>query len=164
MGMTRKVRKLDAIDLQLLGSLQENALRTVDELSRHIALSPSAIARRLRRLRASGAIAAEIAILEPGVGPFLSAVIEIKLDRHDLAGVEAFLRRLAASPNVQVLMEVSGAFDLMVVVVARDMDAFNAFADAELASDPAVQRYETRFVKKRRKVTFALPLDQARRA
>ena len=158
------MRKIDALDLQLLGLVQENAQRTADELSEHLALSPSAIARRLRRLRASGAIAREIAIVEPGVGPFLSAVIEIKLDRHAPTGVEPFLRRLAGSPNVQMLMEVSGGFDLMLLVVAPDMDAFNAFADAELAGDPAVQRYETRFVKKRRKVTFALPLDQARRA
>ena len=158
------MRKLDAIDLQLLGLLQENAQRTVDDLSEHLPLSPSAIARRLRRLRASGAIAAEVAILDPSLGPFLSAVIEIKLDRHALAGVDVFLRRLAASDHVQILLEVSGAFDLMMLVVAPDMDAFNAFADAELAGDPAVQRYETRFVKKRRKVTFALPLDQATQA
>lgn len=155
------MRKLDAIDLQLLGLMQDNSQRTADQLSSQLPLSPSAIARRLRRLRTSGAIAAEIAILAPGVGPYLSAVIEIKLDRHALASVDAFLRRLAESPNVQVLLEVSGAFDLMLLAVASDMDAFNAFADAELASDPAVQRYETRFVKKRRKITFAVPLDQA---
>ena len=158
------MRRLDAIDLQLLGLLQENAQRTADQLSAELPLSPSAIARRLRRLRASGAIAAEVAIPDPGIGPFLSAVIEIKLDRHALAGVDTFLRRLAASPNVQVLLEVSGAFDLMMLIVAADMDAFNAFADTELANDPAVQRYETRFVKKRRKVSFTLPLDQAARA
>ena len=158
------MRKLDRTDLQLLSLLQENASRTADQLSERVPLSPSAIARRLRRLRASGAIAAEIAILDAGVGPFLSAVVDIKLDRHALTGVDPFLRRLAASENVQMLMDVSGAFDLMLLVVASDMDAFNAFADAELASDPAVQRYETRFVKKRRKATFALPLDQAARA
>jgi|WetSurMetagenome_2_1015567.scaffolds.fasta_scaffold35278_2 hypothetical protein len=45
----------------------------------------------------------------------------------------------------------------MLLVVTPDMDAFNAFADAE-------QRYETRFVKKRRKFTPALPLEAARRA
>ena len=37
-------------------------------------------------------------------------------------------------------------------------DAFNAFADTMLAGDPVVRRYETRFVKKRRKYTTALPL------
>ena len=156
------MRTLDTIDVQLLSLLQENAQRSADELSRAVPLSPSAIARRLRRLRESGAIAAEIAVVDLASGPFLSAVIEVKLDRHALSGVEALLRRLAASPNVQALMEVSGPFDLMLVVVTPDMDAFNAFADAELANDPSVQRYETRFVKKRRKFTPALPLGQAR--
>ena len=155
------MRTRDAIDVQLLSLLQESAQRTADDLSNDVPLSPSAIARRLRRLRGSGAIAAEIAVLDLASGPFLSAVIEVKLDRHTVSGVEALLRRLAGSPNVQVLMEVSGPFDLMLVVVTPDMDAFNAFADTELANDPAVQRYETRFVKKRRKFTPALPLDHA---
>jgi hypothetical protein len=39
-----------------------------------------------------------------------------------------------------------------------DMDAFNAFVDAELGRDPTVQRYETRFVKS---VSTALPRRQA---
>lgn len=155
------MRTLDVVDLRLLGLLQQDAQRTADELSNDVALSPSAIARRIRRLRNEGAISAEIAVLDLAVGPFLAAVIEVKLDRHATAGVEAFLRRLGSSPNVQALMEVSGPFDIMMLVATTDMDAFNTFADAELSADPAVQRYETRFVKKRRKFTTALPLGQA---
>ena len=154
------MRTLDSVDLRLLALLQQDAQRTADQLSKDVALSPSAIARRVRRLRSEGAISSEIAVLDLAVGPFLAAVIEVKLDRHAAAGVEVFLRRLAASPNVQALMEVSGPFDVLILVATTDMDAFNAFADAELAGDPAVQRYETRFVKKRRKFTTALPLRQ----
>ena len=55
-------------------------------------------------------------------------------------------------------MEVAGPFDLVLVVAVSDMDAFNAFADDALADDPAVRRYETRFVKKRRKYSTAWPI------
>jgi DNA-binding Lrp family transcriptional regulator len=155
------MRNLDAIDLQLLGLLQTDVQRTADDLAGVVHLSPSAVARRLRRLRASGVIASEVAILDLAAGPFLSAVVEVKVERHAMGAYDPLIRRLEAHPNVQLLMDVSGPFDFMLLVVTSDMDAFNAFADSELAGDPGVQRYETRFVKRRRKFSTALPLAQA---
>jgi Lrp/AsnC family leucine-responsive transcriptional regulator len=148
----------DRLDLRILELLQQNALLTADQLAQQLPLSASAIARRIRRLREQGVIAADVSVLSEDVGPFLSAVVQVQMDRHALAAVEALRRRLVASPNVQLFLDVSGAFDLLLMVTVRDMDAFNAFADAMLASDPVVRRYETSFVKRRRKHSLALPL------
>lgn len=148
----------DAMDLRILERLQQNALLTADELARDLPLSPSAIARRIRRLRETGMIAGDVAVLSDAVGPFLSALVHIQLDRHALAQVEALRRRLASSIHVQLFMEISGAFDVVLLVTVKDMEAFNAFADAELAGDPVVRRYETSFVKKKRKLSLALPI------
>jgi len=152
----------DSLDIRLLALLQGNALLTADELARELPLSPSAIARRIRRLRETGVIVADVAVVSDSVGPFLSALVHIQLDRHALAAVEALRRRLTASPHVQLYMEIAGAFDVVLLVTVADMDAFNAFADAELAGDPVVRRYETSFVKKKRKLSLALPLDSDR--
>jgi Lrp/AsnC family leucine-responsive transcriptional regulator len=86
-------------------------------------------------------------------------MVDIQLYRHALEPVEQLLRRLEARPEVQVILEVAGPFDLLVLVVVGDMEAFNAFADAALGGDPAVRRYETRFVKRRRKFTSAWPVS-----
>jgi DNA-binding Lrp family transcriptional regulator len=100
-----------------------------------------------------------VSVLSDQVGPFLSAVVQVQMDRHALAAVEALRRRLVASPQVQLYLEISGTFDLMLLVTVRDMDAFNDFVDTMLAADPVVRRYETSFVKRRRKFSTALPLD-----
>ena len=152
------MRIWDRYDRALLTLLQEDALRTADDLARDVALSPSAIARRVRRMREDGTIVADRAVVTEKIGPFLSAMVDVQLDRHALAPVEELLRRLEARPEVQVILEVAGPFDLLVLVAVADMDAFNAFADTALASDPAVRRYETRFVKRRRKFTAAWPI------
>ncbi len=152
------MREWDRYDRALLALLQENALRTADDLARDVALSPSAIARRVRRMREDGTIVADRAVVSEKVGPFLSALVDIQLDRHSLSEVDALLRRLEARPQVQAVMEVAGPFDLVLVVAVTDMDAFNAFADEALAGDPAVRRYETRFVKKRRKYSTGWPI------
>ena len=152
------MREWDDYDRALLTLLQEDALRTAEDLSRDVALSPSAIARRVRRMREDGTIVADRAVIAEAIGPFLSAMVDVQLDRHSLGEVEALLRRLEARPQVQALLEVAGPFDLVLLVAVSDMNAFNAFADEALASDPAVRRYETRFVKRRRKYTSAWPI------
>jgi DNA-binding Lrp family transcriptional regulator len=157
--------KYDALDLKLLACLQEDNLQTADTLAERVGRSPSAIARRLRRLRAGGAIAAETAILsEDAAGHPLSAIVHVQLERHAPKEGDLLRRRLVASPHVQLCLDVSGAFDILLLVVAADMDAYNDFADAHLAEQPAVRRFETSFVKKRVKATLAVPLEALARA
>ncbi len=151
--------KLDRLDMRLLDLLQENNLQTADVLAERVGRSPSAVARRLRRLRASGAVAADVAIVsEKAAGYPLSAIIHIQLERHAPQEGDRLRRRLLASPNVQLCLDISGAFDILLLVVASDMEDYNRFADAMLAEQGAVRRFETSFVKKRVKATLAVPL------
>lgn len=156
-------KALDRFDVALLNLLQANGIATAEALSRQVPLSPSAIARRIRRLRAEGLIAADVALLAPAlIGDRLQAVVQVQLHEHahekGLAGLRA---RLAAAEEVQICLEISGTFDLMLLVVARGMTAFNAFADEVLAGSTAVRRYETSFVKRAVKTSLAVPLDEA---
>jgi DNA-binding Lrp family transcriptional regulator len=155
----RKISKLDAYDRALLRLLQENALLTADELSKDIALSSSAIARRVRRLRDQGIIVADRAVVTDRIGPFVTAMVDIQLAHHGLVQLEPLFKKLLAMDEVQVIMDVAGSVDMTLIVAVRDLDAFNAFADETLAGDPAVQRYETRLIKRRRKFTTAWPID-----
>ncbi len=153
---------MDRFDIALLNLLQEDNLATAEALATKVALSPSAITRRLRRLRETGAIAAEVAILSPAlVERRLRSIVQIQLNEHAQEKGLAELRdRLRAAPEVQLCLEISGAFDMIVIVATRDMAAFNQFADRMLAADPAVRRYETSFVKKQVKASLAVPLDE----
>jgi Lrp/AsnC family leucine-responsive transcriptional regulator len=152
----------DSFDLKLLNAMQENADRTAEELAELVALSPSAIARRLRRLKESGAIARTIALISPEfAGHRLRALVRLQLHEHAQAAGLADLRaRLESLAEVQLCLEVSGSDDMVLLVACRDMDAFNAFADAELAASPVVRRYETSFVKKEIKNRPIVRLDE----
>lgn len=153
--------RLDTLDIRLLACLQENNIQTADQLAERVGRSPSAVARRLRRLRSNGAIAADVAIVsQEAAGNPLFAVIQVQLERHAPHEGDLLRRRLLASPNVQLCLDISGTFDIMLLVVAADMNSYNAFADAMLAEQPAVRRFETSFVKKRAKASLALPLEE----
>ena len=157
-------KTLDKLDLRLLASLQENNLQTADQLAEMVGRSPSAIARRVRRLRSSGAIAADVSLLsEEATGHPLFAIVQLQLERHAPQAADLLRRRLVASPNVQLSLDVSGAFDILLMVVAADMDAYNDFAQSHLAEQPAIRRFETSFVKRRMKATLAIPLEAVTR-
>lgn len=152
-------RQLDSLDLRLLSCLQDDNLQTADRLAERVGRSPSAIARRLRRLRSIGAIAADVALIsEEAAGHPLSVIVHLQLERHAPQEGDRLRRRLVASPNVQLCLDISGTFDIMLLIVAPDMAAYNAFADETLAGHPAVRRLESTFVKKRIKATLAVPL------
>lgn len=152
----------DSFDLKLLNALQEDADRTAEELAEIVALSPSAIARRIRRLRESGAIARTIALLSAEiVDRRLRAIVRLQLHEHEQAEeFNKFRNRLKARDEVQLCLEVSGSDDMLLLVACRDMAEYNAFADAELAAGPMVRRYETSFVKKELKNRPMVRLDE----
>lgn len=152
----------DSFDLKLLNALQEDADRTAEQLAELVALSPSAIARRLRRLREVGAIARTVALLPASiVDRRLRALVSIQLNEHAEKGGLAELRnRMQSLDEVQLCLEVSGSEDLLLLVACRDMAEFNAFADAELAASPVVRRYVTSFVKKEVKNRPMIRLDE----
>ena len=146
---------LDAFDLQLLNLVQRDDSRTSDSLSADVPLSPSAIARRLRRLRRDRWIDRTIALLSPALTrKRLRAIVLVQLAEHaDQSGKSALERRLLDAPDVQFCYEIAGPHDFVLLFDCASMADFNETAEALLASSSTVRRYETHFVK--RGVKFA---------
>jgi len=146
---------LDRFDLALLNLVQRDDSLTADRIAERVALSPSAIARRLRRLRADGWIARTIGLLSDRLTERrLRALLFIELAEHaDLQGKAELEARLRKADELQFCYETTGECDLLAMVDCASMAEFNAFCDDVLVADPLVRRYETSFVK--REVKFA---------
>ena len=140
---------LDSFDLALLNLVQRDDSRTADQIAERVPLSPSAIARRLRRLRAEGWIARTIALLSPRLTEQrLRAIVVLQLSEHaDQRGKIALLERIRSAPEIQFCYELAGTFDILLLFDCASMHAFNEVAERVLVSDPTVRRYETSFVK-----------------
>ncbi|MDQ3482241.1 MAG: Lrp/AsnC family transcriptional regulator [Pseudomonadota bacterium] len=153
---------LDQFDAALLNLLQHDDSRTADELAREVPLSPSAIARRLRRLRGEGWIARTVALLSPRLMERrLRAIVTVQLSEHaDQRGKTALLDRIRAARQVQFCYELAGVFDLLLLFDCGDMAEFNEIAEAVLVADPTVRRYETSFVKRELQFAPFVKLDE----
>jgi Lrp/AsnC family leucine-responsive transcriptional regulator len=152
---------LDRLDRNILEEVQRNGSQTADSLAERVALSPSAIARRLRRLRGDGWIARTIALLGPALtDQRLRALVLVQLTEHaDRAGKAALLQRLDAAEKVQFVFEISGEHDFALLLDCGSMDEFVGEAERLLAEDPVVRRYETSFVKRTCKFAPFVRLD-----
>lgn len=146
---------LDRFDIALLNCAQRDDSRTAEDLASLVPLSPSAIARRLRRLRKDGWINRTIALLAPRLlEGRLRALVLLQLSEHaDQSGKSALLKRVTDAAQIQFCYELAGTFDLVLLFDCSNMGEFNEVAEAVLVADSTVRRYETSFVK--RDVKFA---------
>src|SRR5918993_709257 len=135
-----KYKDLDSIDLLLLDALQRDSTVRNQALAERLNISPPTCLRRVRRLREGGWIQGEIALLDPArLGPLLTAVVEVSLDRQDAAALEAFERRVLPDDAVQQCYRVSPGPDFVLIVTLRDMPAYQAMAQRLFTSDANVR-------------------------
>ena len=140
--------EVDRFDRLLLNLLQRDAGRTAESLAEDVPLSPSAIARRLRRLRADGTIARIAASLSPRIiENRLRAVVTVQL--HDHGSVPAILalkKQLRETPQVQFFYETAGSIDFVVVFDCANMSEFNALVFDRIIGNTTVRHHECHFI------------------
>ena len=150
---------MDAFDHKLLALVQDNCRLTIEQLSQAIGLSPAASHRRLNRLRASGVIEAEVALVAPAaVRRNVTIVVQVTLEREHTELFESFKADMRAAPEVQQCYYVAGGTDFIIVLTAKDMQDYNAFTRRHFHGNPNIQRFQTNVVMDRVKFTTALPV------
>jgi Lrp/AsnC family leucine-responsive transcriptional regulator len=111
---------LDPLDREILDELRSDARLTWRELGLRVGLGPTATADRVRRLQALGVLKgyhAEVDLSALGMG--LRAITEIRLVRT--AEPDRFEEDLAATPEVQQAMHVTGALDYVLLLACADV-------------------------------------------
>ncbi|MBT2745565.1 MULTISPECIES: Lrp/AsnC family transcriptional regulator [unclassified Lysobacter] len=155
--------KLDRFDRQLLNLVQEDAGQTAERLAEQVALSPSAIQRRLRRMREDGVIVRQAALLDPrqvGKPTFFIVSLQVERERPELL---AQLRRwLSAQDQVQQVFYVTGEADFVLVVTAPDTENFDALMIRMVEDNPNIKRFTTNVALSlvKRGLTIPVSLDE----
>lgn len=143
---------MDNLDRRILERLQHDASVTNQALADEVGLSPSACLKRVRRLRESGIIEREVALLSPeAMGPCLHIVVEVTMERDRKSLYKRFLNRVLAAPEVKQCYQVTGECDFILIVVVPDMDAYDRFCDAVLYADDNMRKFRTLLSRKRSK-------------
>lgn len=152
---------LDSIDLAILDILQRDNTVPQRAIAQAVHLSAPAVQRRIQRLRESGVIRAEVAVLDAvKLGRPLTLTVEVHVhDEHPLrtAGLRA---RIAAEPAVQQCYAITGEADYLLIINVASMADYDALAERLLRGDDNVRRFRTSVALGCLKVGLQVPLPQ----
>jgi Lrp/AsnC family transcriptional regulator, leucine-responsive regulatory protein len=124
----RSDRALDLIDRKILSALRADGRLTTGQLAERVGLSASPCWTRVKRLEELGAIERYAAVLDhEALGLSDTVFVEITLDKHSEATLEAFGEALARIPEVVEAHLVSGDYDYLVKVAVADTSDYERF-------------------------------------
>lgn len=151
----------DGLDRRILREVQRDCSMSAAQLAERCATTESTALRRLQRLRDRGVIRSQVALVDGAlVGVGLQLFVRLRLEREDDRGIQAFIDRVAAHPNVLQLHFVTGSCDYLILLAVHGMADYDAFLQACLVHDPIVVMSDTSVVIRTVKATTALPIDE----
>jgi DNA-binding Lrp family transcriptional regulator len=151
---------LDQTDRRILAHLQAHGRATNLELAEAVHLSPAQCNRRHRRLEDRGVVKRYEARLDATqVGLGVLAFVHVTMERGHIREVVKFRDVVSSLAQVQECYAVTGDFDYVLKVVARDLKALSDFLLGTLAQLPGVNGVRSSVCLDEVKCTSALPLD-----
>lgn len=152
--------ELDAIDLRILGILQEAARIANVDLAARVGLSPAPCLRRVRDLERQGVIRGHVTLVDAAaVGLPVSVFVQVTLERQIEPALETFEEAILQRPEVMECYLMTGDADYMLRVVVPDLEAFQRFLMDHLTRVPGVSSIKSSFALKQVKYSTALPLN-----
>jgi Lrp/AsnC family leucine-responsive transcriptional regulator len=153
---------LDRFDLAILAILQKDNTTPQRAIGEAVNLSAPAVQRRIKRMQESGAIRANVALVDPAsVGQPLTIFVEVELESERTPLIDAAKRAFSAAPEVQQCYYVTGEVDFVLVVVVADMSAYEALTRRLFFENSNVKKFRTYVVMDRVKAGLAVPLPES---
>ena len=138
---------MDYKDLHILRLVQENARLTAETLGERVGLSPAAVQKRLKKLKETGVIEREIAVLSPKkLDRDLTVIVEVLLERENRQQLEEFKKRMRTAPSVQQCYYTTGEADFLLILSVRDIKEYEAFTQEHFFDASNISRFKTSIV------------------
>lgn len=146
---------LDETDLQLLRLLASDAKITTKDLAAKVNLSPSPVFERVKRLEAGGFIKGYIAKINPEKLNYgLIVFCNIKLKHHDKSIGHEFVTDIMRLDEVVECYNISGDYDFLLKVYAKDMKHYQDFVFNKLGLVTSIGSTHSTFVMSETKNTY----------
>ncbi|HRO11381.1 Lrp/AsnC family transcriptional regulator [Amaricoccus sp.] len=152
---------LDELDRNILALLQEDSSLPLDEIARRVGASKTPVWNRIRKMKTSGLITAEVALVDPEkLGLESCFFVLIRTSQHDADWLNRFLAAVRARPEVMEAHRLAGDIDYILKVRVANARAYDAFYRA-LIKDVAIFNVTSALSMEEIKSTTALPIPAA---
>ncbi|WP_066568662.1 Lrp/AsnC family transcriptional regulator [Snodgrassella sp. CFCC 13594] len=153
------MHELDRLDKQILNIMQTDGTTPLKVLAEEVGSSVATCQRRIQQMVDEGVIIKQVVMVNPdAVGRHLSVFVMIEMDKQNFALQDEFVRRVNKEPDVMSCYEISGDYDYMLLVHARDMADYHQFTRRVLTSENNVRGFKSQFVMNFNKVETKITL------
>jgi len=141
------MQEFDEYDRKILQQLQKNNKVPAEEIGRRISLSTSAVLRRIKRLRDEKIIEADISIISPSAfGYGITCIVDVTLHLGNSKVIDGYKKLLSNCPEVVQCYYVTGTYDFVVIVNAKDMKDYERFSKKYFMDHSSVKQFYTHVV------------------
>src|SRR5262245_23189829 len=156
---TNRPASIDPFDRKILQALMENARASNVEIAQKVGLSEAPCSRRIRRMEGDEVILGYHARLDPeAMGIGFVAFVTLVLDYVTATTAERFYQEIRAIPEIMACYIVSGGYDALLHVAAKDSRAYSEIVFDRLRRIPGVKDVRSSFVMRTIKEGRGLPL------
>ena len=103
-------------------------------------------------MRNNGVIVADVSLTDPSARG-LTFITMVTFEKESQSIYDTFREQISREPAVSQSYSVSGALDFILIVHAKSPEAFEAWGERVLMSNPNLARYSTSVVWSRQKFT-----------
>jgi len=123
--------RLDELDRKILGVLQQDAGKSLDEIAKIVGSSKTPIWNRIRKMRERGVIGQQTVILDAdALGLEACFFVLIRTSAHEADWQAKFLKALKSRPEVQEAHRLAGDIDYILKVRVANARAYDDFYQA----------------------------------
>ncbi|MFZ4928668.1 Lrp/AsnC family transcriptional regulator [Chryseobacterium sp. Mn2064] len=151
---------LDHFDLQILEILQKNNLTPQRDIGDRIGLSAAAVQRRIKRMRETGIIKADISVIDTEkVKHSVTLIVEVFLERDKIDLIDQAQTLFTSAPEVQQCYYVTGESDFVLIIVVSSMKDYEQLTRRIFYSNDNIKHFRTLVSMNTVKSGLEIPID-----
>ena len=141
------MKVLDSIDQNILNLVQDDCTTSVKDIADKVGLSFTPTYERIKSLKQNGIIKKCVAILDAEKAGFeIFSYCNITLKEQSQQKLMEFEEKIKKEPQVLEIVSLSGTYDYMIKVAAKNIKEYNNFMTEIVANLPNIGQYHSNIV------------------
>ncbi|NQY33977.1 MAG: Lrp/AsnC family transcriptional regulator [Alteromonadaceae bacterium] len=151
---------MDVFDKHILKLLQKNSRITTEEIGHQVGLSATACQRRIKKLRGSGVIQKEVAVLNgSSLGGYVTVIVEIIMKQGGAKTIDEFKAQMLEHEEVQQCYYVTGNVDFILIIAAENMLKYEQLTRKLFFNNLNIQKFHSTVAMESVKIGLNIPLE-----
>ncbi|MBK1896773.1 Lrp/AsnC family transcriptional regulator [Chryseobacterium paridis] len=138
------MKNLDRFDISILEILQKDNLTPQRDIGDHIGLSAAAVQRRIKRMRESGIIKADVSVINiEELKNSVTLIVEVFIESDKIILIDKMKTIFKNTPEVQQCYYVTGEADFVLIIVVPSMKDYELLTRKLFYSNDNVKHFKT---------------------